>query len=45
MDIEEIKKLAKNKADGFEPKGSSGWYGVYYCFIFGYQECEKNNKK
>ena len=40
LDIKEIKKLAEEKADSQERRGCSAWNGLYYGYIFGYQDAQ-----
>ena len=43
MKLEEIKKLAEEKADSQERRLTSAWQGIYYGYIFGYQDALKQN--
>jgi hypothetical protein len=45
MKIEKLKKLAEQKADSQERRGTRTWNGMYYGFIYGWQACEKNVKE
>lgn len=39
--ISAIRKLAEEKADLQERRGTSAWSGFYYGFIIGFQEAER----
>jgi hypothetical protein len=45
MEIEELKKLAEQKANSEERRWGSAWGGLYYGFIYGWQACEKYKRK
>ena len=45
MDITEIKKLAEQKADVCELRGTEMWNGIYFGYIYGYQACQEAYKK
>ena len=45
MTIEEIKKKAEVKADSQERRLTSAWNGLYYGYIFGYQDAIKELKQ
>ena len=45
IDLEQIKKLAEQKADSQERRGCGAWHGLYQGFIYGYQERMRFSKK
>ena len=38
MTIDDVMKMAQQKADEQERRGTSAWHGVYYGYIFGFQK-------
>ena len=43
--LKKIKKLAEEKADSQERRLTSAWHGLYYGYIFGYQDAIKELKQ
>ena len=40
--LKELKKAAKARASIQEPVGSDEWFGIYYGYMWGYQDAVKD---